>query len=363
MTGAPGAAGAGEDVAEVLDSASFEPGPAPAVSVVVSTWGRAGFLADLVGALESQTLDRQSFEVVMVDDASGDGTWDALRGAVSATSLRLRAVRRLANGGQGAGRNTGVHLSRAPVVAFTDDDCVPTPTWLDALTRPLRLCAEDTAWADEPPAMVVQGQTHAWEADAGHAGPWARTVWVTTPTWLFETCNIAYRRRDLVDAGGFPARHEVPTGRAGQVVGEDAVLGWRVIEAGAHLAFVPDALVHHRHLPSTYRQWLAEQRGRAVFAELVGMSPIADSVLWAPGLLAPRTAAFDVAVVSAVAAVARRRPRYLLGTAPWVWLALPEAARRRGRHPLVRLAQTALGDLVGWGAMVRASLRHGRTVL
>jgi Glycosyl transferase family 21 len=249
------------------------------------------------------------------------------------------------------------------VVAFTDDDCVPTATWLDALTRPLRNSGDGTASVVEPPTVVVQGQTHAWEADALHTGPWARTVWVTKPTWLFETCNIAYRRRDLVEVGGFPARHEVPTGPAGQVVGEDAILGWRVIEAGAQLAFVPDALVHHRHLPSTYLQWLAEQRGRAVFAELVGASPIGESVLWAPGVLAPRTAAFDVALVSALAAVARGRPRYLLGIAPWIWLALPEAASRAGRHPLVRLAQTALGDLVAWEAMVRSSLRHRRTVL
>ncbi|HUI03209.1 MAG TPA: glycosyltransferase family A protein [Acidimicrobiales bacterium] len=345
-----------DDVAEVLDSASFE-GAVPDVSVVVSTYGRAAFLGELLEALRSQSLDHASFEVVIVDDASVDGTWAALGEAAGTTSLRLRVLRRVVNGGQGAGRNTGVRWSRAPVVAFTDDDCVPAPQWLEALTAPLR------ASHGEPPAVVAQGPTHAWAADAPSAGPWARTVWVTRPTWLFETCNIAYRRRDLEEAGGFPPRHEAPTGDAGRVVGEDAILGWRVIEGGAHLAFAPGALVHHRHLPATYLQWLAEQRGRAVFAGLLRRSPLGQSVLWAPGFLAPRTAAFDLALLSGLAAAVRRRPRYALGIVPWIWLALPEAAGRRGRHPLVRLSQLALGDLVAWTAMARASVRHRRAVL
>ena len=65
----------------------------------------------------------------------------------------------------------------------------------------------------DAPHVVVQGRTEGWPEDDRH-DPWARTVWVLRPTWLFETCNVAYRRRDVELAGGFPGatrRRAVPT--------------------------------------------------------------------------------------------------------------------------------------------------------
>jgi glycosyltransferase involved in cell wall biosynthesis len=345
-------------VSETARSASWTAGASPEVSVVVSTHGRAGFLAGLAAALEAQTLSSDRFEVVVVDDASTDGTWSALESIAAGTSLRLCALRLAANVGQGQGRNAGVAAARAPVVAFTDDDCLPTPQWLEALTLPVRCPAGPV-----PRAVVAQGATRGWPEDAEQGGPWARTVWVHGPTWLFETCNIAYRRRDFERAGGFPARGDAPVAATGRLVGEDAILGWRVVEGGADLEFVPAALVHHRHLPARYVDWLAEQRGRGAFPALVGRSPFGRRALWRRWFLAPRTAALDLAVASAILAVATRRPALALGGAPWVWAALPEAAARRGRHPLVRLAQVGLGDVVGLGALVAASVRHRRPVL
>jgi hypothetical protein len=121
--------------------------------------------------------------------------------------------------------------------------------------------------------------------------------------------------------------------------------------------------VHHRHLPATYRDWLREQRGRGAFPGLVGRSPFGRRALWRHWFLAPRTAAFDLALLSAAVFAVRRRGVLLLGVVPWVWSATPEAAARRGRHPFVRLVQLALGDAVGLVAMVRAGARYGRPVL
>jgi len=339
-------------------SAAWPGEPAPDVSVVVPTCNRAGFLGDLVAALERQRMAPERFEVLIVDDASSDGTWEELTAYLGGTSLRMRALRHGANTGQGTARTTGLCAARGAVVAFTDDDCIPTPPWLERLTAPL-LAAGDGSRAP----VVVQGRTVPWPDDEASAGAWSRTVWVLGPTWLFETCNVAYRRDDLVRVGGFPARGDAPVGPHGRLVGEDALVGWQVLDGGAQLQFVPEALVHHRHLPARYLDWLAEQRGRGVFPALVARSPHGRRALWHRWFLARRTAAFDLALVTAAAAAVSGRARWLVGCVPWVLVALPEAADRRGRHPALRLGQLALGDAVGFASLVAGSVRHRCLVL
>jgi hypothetical protein len=211
--------------------------------------------------------------------------------------------------------------------------------------------------------VIVQGRTVPWPTDADSAGPWARTVWVLRPTWLFETCNIAYRRKDLVAVGGFPGRAEAPATITGRPTGEDALLGWKVVDLGSRLVFEPEALVHHRNFTESYLDWLLEHRGKAVFPALVARNPLARRTLWARWFLAPRTAAFDLAVVGGLLWMATKRPHWAVSMAPWVWLALPEASQRGGAHPAVRLAQLALGDLVGFTSLVKGSLRSRSIVL
>jgi glycosyltransferase involved in cell wall biosynthesis len=307
--------------------------------------------------MEAQTMPVASFELIVVDDASTDTTWEALGDLVAATALPARALRLARNAGQGAGRNVGLGVARGEVVAFTDDDCLPSPRWLERLTEPF------TSAHGSSPVVVAQGQTEAWPDDADGAGAWARTVWVLRPTWLFETCNVAYRRTDLVAVGGFPSGGDAPVGPHGRIVGEDAIAGWRVVENGAELVFVPEALVHHRHLPASYLDWLAEQRGRGCFPGLIDRSPLGRRALWRSWFLAPRSAAFDVATVALVGALCSRRARWLIGLVPWVILALPEARSRKGRGAAVRLAQLFAGDSVGAAALVSASVRNRSVVL
>jgi glycosyltransferase involved in cell wall biosynthesis len=349
----PSVPGANTDIVDSFEDTTHRSDPS--VSVIVATRDRAAFLPELVEALAGQTMDASRFEVVVVDDGSTDGTWSALAALANTTVLRLRGLRLGQSVGQGPARNVGVRVARGDIVAFTDDDCIPERSWLRVLTEPL-------AGGSNAPHVVVQGRTEGWPED-DHHGPWARTVWVLRPSWLFETCNVAYRRRDVELAGGFPGRDEAPSGPDGKLVGEDAILGWHVMERGAQLRFEPGAVVHHRHLPATYPEWLRDQLGRGAFPGLVRRSHIARRALWQRNFLAPRTAAYDLALASFCLAVVTRRSRWLWGTAPWIWLALPEAADRSGRHPLIRLAQLALGDTVGATALARASRRERCLVL
>ncbi|MFF8970312.1 glycosyltransferase family 2 protein [Streptomyces sp. NPDC014995] len=101
-----------------------------AVSVVVPTRDRTTRLLLTLTALGHQTLDRERFEVVLVDDAPE-------RGAVAQVLSALPGglpIRSAATGGRGAARarNTGARLARGEVLLFLDDDTVATPGLLEA---------------------------------------------------------------------------------------------------------------------------------------------------------------------------------------------------------------------------------------
>jgi glycosyltransferase involved in cell wall biosynthesis len=96
------------------------------VSVVVALRNSATTVPLLLDALDRQTLDPERWELVMVDDASTDET-----PALIARHGRARLVRSETHVGLPAGRNLGIRAAKAAVVALTDGDTVPDPTWLE----------------------------------------------------------------------------------------------------------------------------------------------------------------------------------------------------------------------------------------
>lgn len=96
--------------------------PPVALSVVVPVFRGAAQVPSaverLVAGLEGHVPD---FEIVLVDDGSGDGTSDALR-AAAASDPRVRSVHLPANRGKGAAVAAGMAAARGRVRAFTDVD-------------------------------------------------------------------------------------------------------------------------------------------------------------------------------------------------------------------------------------------------
>jgi glycosyltransferase involved in cell wall biosynthesis len=321
-------------------------------TVVVPTYNRPQFLPELLAALEAQTANRSQFEVVVVDNGSRPEAWAALRELAANTDLPLRALRLEENQGPAGARNHGALAARGEIVAFTDDDCLPTPTWLESLLAPFATGAD-----------VVQGRTVP-PAGRNRTGAWERSVWVTSQTPLFETCNIAYRLDRFRAVGGFD-EHNPLTRRAGggRAFGEDALLGARVVQGGGRAVFASAATVHHRWLPALYRDGLRERRQLRDFPALARESAVLADGLRCGVFLSADTAAFDAAVFGIAGAVIARKPVLALAAAPWVtrrWLA---ARSRPGRHPAIRLAQLGFADLVGFASLVEGSIRNRRLIL
>ena len=214
----------------------------PNVSVCVSSRNRAHLLPRLVSALEAQTLDPYSFEVIIVDDGSTDDTVQMLNELQKSTPLNLVTLGGTGSGAA-AGRNLAWRAASAPIVAFTDDDCMPNPDWLEVglevMNRPGRRVAAGTV-------RPIKGEEHKLGQFS-----YIPIVNASNAFW-FATANAFFRRADLELVGGFDER---------LAKGEDTDLAWRVIDHGAEPIFIPDAVVGHEVRERTAREAFLAQLG------------------------------------------------------------------------------------------------------
>jgi hypothetical protein len=309
------------------------------LSVVVPAHGRPLRLRWLLNALEEQTLARERFEVVVAT------TDDALAAIVEGHPLGARRVRPLAHAAP-AQRNAGWREAKAPLLAFTDDDCRPPAEWLERLL----------AVAGANPGAVVQGATRPDpdERALAERAPLARMLDVEPPTPWGQTCNILYPRELLERLGGFDA--SLPAG-------DDTDLAQRAIAAGAPYVAAPHALTYHAvevlPLPRALRGlWRWRHVAAVVKRHPQLRDPMPLRLFWKP-----RHARLALAL--AAAPLAPRRPLLALALAlPWARAALPAYGRSpRGlARAVTELPARAVVDAVEMAAVARGAVEH-RTVL
>ena len=109
----------------------------PKISVVVPVRNAGRELQLCLEALSRQSLSKDQYEVIVVDDGSVDDSVEvAKRWAVRI----IRQERKSA----AAARNRGVREARGEIVVFTDADCTADEKWLEKLVRPLHNGADGT---------------------------------------------------------------------------------------------------------------------------------------------------------------------------------------------------------------------------
>ena len=215
----------------------------PQVVVLVPTFNRRDSLDRLLQSLDRQTLARERFEVVIVDNNSTDGTAPTVDAFARSSRARIRLLQEAAQGAAYA-RNRGVRETASPIIASTDDDVEADPRWLEEALHGLELhCAAAVGgrtlpvWNGSLPEWWIPDYEKVFLKDLGTE---SRRV---LPPDYFYTHNIVVRREALGRAGLFDTRL-APTGRQ-HLVGEDVELCRRMQENGDALYYVPEAIVRH----------------------------------------------------------------------------------------------------------------------
>src|SRR5262249_55512081 len=111
----------------------------PLFSVIIPTYMRPQQLQDCLEGLACQNYPRDRYEVIVVDDGSPDMPEPVTTPFHARMQLRLL---RAPHGGPAAARNAGAREAAGDLLAFTDDDCVPSSGWLQALAHGIS-CAPD----------------------------------------------------------------------------------------------------------------------------------------------------------------------------------------------------------------------------
>ncbi len=214
--------------------------PWPKISVVVCTHNGERTLPECLGELRS--LRYPDFETIVVCDGSHD------RSAVIAREHGAEVIE-TAHRGLSYARNQGIARSRGEIVAFLDDDAYPDPDWLHYIAASLR--DERYCGTGGPNIPPEDGRLVADSVAVAPGGP-IHVLISDREAEHLPGCNMAFRRSDLLEIGGFDERF--------RTAGDDVDLCWRLQKAGKKLGFSPGAVVMHRRRDSA-RRYLRQQFG------------------------------------------------------------------------------------------------------
>ena len=217
------------------------------VSVIIPILNRKRYLPQLVESLNAQTLSKDQYEVIVVDNCSSDGSDELMREFARTSPFRLVYHRNNANLGVSKSRNIGARMAMAPLLAFTDSDCIPSPQWLEEGIR---------AMQETPRAALVTGPVlNKPEARSRFFSIGESAIRSESP--FFPTCNAVYRREQFFALGGFNEDFYFFDLFQAPLECGDVDLGWRIKEAGHDTVFASEATMYHEIRLVSPLEWLA----------------------------------------------------------------------------------------------------------
>ncbi len=232
----------------------------PLVSVVLVNYKGVDDTLEALRHLAEVDWPKDRLEVIVVDNASGDGSVVRLQSVESVTVIPSAK-----NLGFAGGCNLGVSQSSGEIVAFLNNDAKPDSAWITAAVGAFRSSTKVGAVAStvvswDGSTIDYQGSGMTWYGmgyrpltgkKAPRKNPPAREV-------LFGTGSAMFVRRDVFDAlGGFDERYFM--------FFEDVDFGWRLNLAGWSFIYQPESIAFHKFhqsmssVPSFQEQFLLER--------------------------------------------------------------------------------------------------------
>lgn len=227
-------------------------------SIVIATDGRRDALAQTLKAL--QYLEGPDVEVIVVMGPTKDGTDEVVAAWGDAIKVESNPNRNLSQS-----RNIGISQASGDIVAFIDDDGIPEPEWLPQVVAAFEdprvagaggLVMDHTGWS--PQYLYAS-------ANRLGIGDWQRQTPADRFNFPFsfefpylQGTNSAFRRTMLLEVGAFDEEYEFYL--------DETDVCCRMVDRGWIIRQLPNAVVHHKFLPSRIRD--ANRITRARYAIL-----------------------------------------------------------------------------------------------
>jgi poly-beta-1,6-N-acetyl-D-glucosamine synthase len=221
----------------------------PGVTVLVPAYSEQGVINASVGALRA--VDYPELEVLVLDDGSTDETVATAQAAADGDP-RITVVRDPVNRGKAERLNLGFRRARHELVAVTDADTHMHPAALKMLVSRLLRSDRIAAVAGAPHVTNRRNLLEAMQIleAASIIGLIRRTQASVGRVGIVAGVLGLFRREPVLAVGGY--RSEMAT--------EDIDLTWRLLLAGWHTTYEPNALVGMQVPPTLSALW--EQRKR-----------------------------------------------------------------------------------------------------
>ncbi|MDB5240717.1 MAG: family 2 glycosyl transferase, partial [Spirosoma sp.] len=203
------------------------------MSVVIPTYRRLPLLNRCLDALSQQSMPPGSFEIIVVDDGNQPAVAETVNTFGQQTGIKITYLGQPVRSGPAAARNRGWQAASAPVIAFTDDDCLPQPNWLSSA---MVLFGRG--------ATVVTGRLRMPLPDQPTHHD-KTTAFLETAEFI--TANCFCLKSALKRVGGFEEAFDMAWR-------EDSDLQFKLMEAGYSIGQCPQAVIIH---PMRQAPWYA----------------------------------------------------------------------------------------------------------
>ncbi|HLJ65512.1 MAG TPA: glycosyltransferase family 2 protein [Stellaceae bacterium] len=208
------------------------------ICVIIVNFNAGRHLARAVEALRAQSF--RDFETIIVDNASSDGSLEAL----PPLPAGFRIIRMAENLGFAAANNRAAAATNAPWIATLNPDAFAEPRWLEELALATRRYPDIPMFgsaqidAADPARLDGAGDVYHISGLAWRAGGKAAALQAGDHE-IFAPCAAAalYRRDLFLAMGGFDERYFCFC--------EDVDLAFRLRLAGFRCAQINGAVVHH----------------------------------------------------------------------------------------------------------------------
>ncbi len=203
------------------------------VSVIIPAYNEEDTIESCLNSLLNQTIQKESYEVIVVDDGSTDSTPELTK----RYPVKLFGQE---NSGPATARNLGAKNSSGEIIIFTDADCIAEPNWIEEMISPFKdkeIIAVKGAYKRGKGNLIIRFVQTEFEERY-------EVLSKLNSVDMIDTYSAAFRRNIFIEYGGFNTNFP-------KANNEDTELSYRLSKTKYRMIFNPNAKVYHSGHPNS----------------------------------------------------------------------------------------------------------------